>query len=148
MTTILGAAAVFLVLMVVLRVMGKRELSQMTAFELVMLFVIGDIVGESVVAEDTPLVGALIATATFAVLTVLFSWISYRWAPARPVVDGVPCIVLIDGAPDERVMRRERVTVDDLADAARAQGIKDLAEIRLGLLEPNGSFSFFERSGR
>lgn len=81
MTTILGAAAVFLVLMVVLRVMGKRELSQMTAFELVMLFVIGDIVGESVVAEDTSLVGALIATATFAVLTVLFSWISYRWAP-------------------------------------------------------------------
>ena len=148
MTTILGAAAVFLVLMVVLRVMGKRELSQMTAFELVMLFVIGDIVGESVVAEDTSLVGALIATATFAVLTVLFSWISYRWAPARPVGDGVPCIGLIDGAPDERVMRRERVTVDDLADAARAQGIKDLAEIRLGLLEPNGSFSFFERSGR
>ncbi|UTT67472.1 DUF421 domain-containing protein [Janibacter sp. CX7] len=148
MTTILGAAAVFLVLMVVLRVMGKRELSQMTAFELVMLFVIGDIVAEAVISEDTSLVGALVATATFAVLTVLLSWLSYRWAPARPVVDGVPCIVLIDGAPDERVMRRERVTVDDLAEAARAQGIKDLAEIRLGLLEPNGSFSFFERSGR
>ena len=147
-TTILSSAAVFVGLMLVLRTMGKRELSEMTAFELVMLFVIGDIVAEAVISEDTSLVGALVATATFAVLTVLLSWLSYRWPRSRSVIEGVPCLVVVDGVPDADVMRRERVTVDDLAEAARAQGIRDLAEIRLGLLEPNGSFSFFERSGR
>lgn len=76
MTTILSSAAVFVGLMLVLRTMGKRELSEMTAFDLVMLFVIGDIVAESVISEDTSLVGALVATATFAVLTVLLSWLS------------------------------------------------------------------------
>lgn len=147
MTTILTSALVFVGLMVVLRVMGKRELSQMTAFELVMLFVIGDIVAEAVIAEDTSLVGALVATATFALMTVLFSWISYRWPSARPLLDGIPCVVVVDGVPDERVMRRERLTRDDLEEAARSRGIRSLADIELGLLEPNGSFSFFERSG-
>lgn len=89
--------------------------------------------------------GALVATATFALLTVLLSWISYRWPRSRPLVDGVPCVVVVDGEPDERVMHRERVSVDDLDEAARAQGIRDIADIELGLLEPNGAFSFFQR---
>ncbi|WP_162786849.1 DUF421 domain-containing protein [Janibacter anophelis] len=97
MTTILSSAAVFVGLMLVLRTMGKRELSEMTAFELVMLFVIGDIVAEAVISEDTSLVGALVATATFAVLTVLLSWLSYRWPRSRPVIEGVPCLVWSTG---------------------------------------------------
>lgn len=147
MTTILTSAAVFVTLMVVLRIMGKRELAQMTAFELVMLFVMGDIVAEGIISEDTSLVGALVATATFALLTVLLSWISYRWPRTRPVLDGLPCIVVVAGEPDERVLRRERLTPADLDEAARAQGIRRLGDVELGLLEPDGSFSFFERSG-
>ncbi|MGN7247119.1 DUF421 domain-containing protein [Janibacter anophelis] len=148
MTTILSSAAVFVGLMLVLRTMGKRELSEMTAFELVMLFVIGDIVAESVISEDTSLVGALVATATFAVLTVLLSWLSYRWPRSRPVIDGMPCLVVVDGVPDADVMRRERITMDGLTEAARAHGIRDIADVKLGLLEPSGTFSFFERASR
>ena len=57
----------------------------------------------------------------------------------------MPCIV-VDGEPDQRVMDRERLTIDDVEEAARTQGIRDIADIELGLLEPNGSFSFFKRS--
>jgi uncharacterized membrane protein YcaP (DUF421 family) len=145
--TLVNAALLFGALLVVLRVTGKRELAQMSPFDLVMLYVIGDVTAEAVVGEDTSFIGAMAIVSVLALLTVLVSWISYRFPRSRPTLDGVPCIVVRDGVPDRTVMRREHLTVDDVDEAARSQGIRDLADIELAILEPSGHFSFFTRSG-
>lgn len=146
--TVVTTTLMFLALAVVLRLMGKRELAQMSAFELVILFLMGDITAEALVSEDTSFIGALTIVTTFALLTVFLSWAAFRWPKLRPAIDGVPCIVITDGEPDRKVMRRERLTIEDLNEAARAQGIWDLADIELAVLEPSGKFSLFARTGQ
>lgn len=146
MITVTYAVLVFFLLMGVLRIMGKRELSEMSAFDLVILFVIGDLIAEAVVAEDTSFSGALTAVATFALLTVAMSWLSYRFPRLETVLDGVPTIIVRDGVVDEQAMHRERITIYDLHEAARGEGIKDVRDIELAMLEPDGSFSFFTSS--
>ncbi|UMG91100.1 DUF421 domain-containing protein [Nocardioides sp. TF02-7] len=146
MITVVYSVLVFFLLMAVLRVMGKRELSEMSAFDLVILFVIGDLIAEAVVSEDTSFSGAFVAVATFALLTIAMSWLSFRFPRLENVLDGAPTVIVRDGVPDEEAMRRERITVYDLHEAARGNGIEDVDEIELALLEPDGSFSFFTRS--
>lgn len=145
--TLVDAALLFLALLVVLRVTGKRELAQMSPFDLVMLYVIGDVTAESVVGEDTSLTGALATVSVLTLLTLAMSWLTYRFPRVRPAVDGAPCVVVREGRPDRAVMRREHITDDDLDEAARANGIEDLALVDLAVIEPNGRFSFFTRSG-
>lgn len=145
--TLLNGFVLFFVLLVVLRVTGKRELAQMSPFDLVMLYVIGDVTAESVVGEDTSFLGAMVIVSVLALLTLALSWTSYRFSRARPFLEGVPCVVIRDGEVDRTAMRREHLTPDDLYEAARSQGIRDLAEVELAMLEPNGNFSFFTRTG-
>lgn len=141
--TLLNTFILFFVLLFVLRITGKRELAQMSPFDLVMLYVIGDVTAESVVGEDTSFVGALSIVSVLALMTLGLSWASYRFPRSAPLLDGVPCVVVRDGQLDRKAMRREHVTVDDLLEAARSEGIRDLDDVELALLEPNGDFSFF-----
>lgn len=145
--TLLNTVVLFFVVLVVLRVTGKRELAQMSPFDLVMLYVIGDVTAEAVVGEDTSFLGALTIISVLALLTLMLSWTSHKFPWARPLLDGVPCVVIRDGELDSAAMRREHLTPEDLYEAARSQGIRDLRDVELALLEPNGDFSFFERSG-
>lgn len=142
MRMVLQSAAVFVALLAILRVMGKRELAQMSAFELVILFLVGDITAEAIVSEDTSLIGALTATSVFALLTVLVAWAAWRFRALRPLLDGTPSAIVRNGVPDRRAMSRERVTSDDLAEAARLHGLSSIDEVTLAVLERNGGFSF------
>ncbi|QCX27543.1 DUF421 domain-containing protein [Nocardioides jishulii] len=148
MVTAFYSVLVFFLLMAVLRIMGKRELSQLSAFDLVVLFVIGDLVAEAVISEDTSFFGAVIAISTFTLLTVLVSWVAFRFPRLQPALDGTPTVIVRDGSPDDGAMKRERITLFDLREAARNEGIRDIADIELALLEPDGSFSFFTRQDR
>jgi uncharacterized membrane protein YcaP (DUF421 family) len=82
---------------------------------------------------------------TLAILQVAVSWLSYRFPAVRPVLDGEPVIVLQDGKVIERNLRRERLTMDDLAEAARAHQIAHLADVRFAILETNGTISFITK---
>ena len=79
---------------------------------------------------------------TIAVLQVLVSWISYRFPRARPVLEGEPIIVVQDGELIERNVRRERLTVEEIAEEARRQQIAHLSEVRWAILETSGNISF------
>jgi len=83
---------------------------------------------------------------TFGILILIFSFVSYRSPRVRPAIQGIPVVVVRDGAPVERAMAYERITLEEIKDAARGQGIADLREIHLGILEPGGTFSFLRAS--
>jgi uncharacterized membrane protein YcaP (DUF421 family) len=143
MSIVLSAAAVFLLVWVVVRLVGKRELSEMAPFDFVILVVMGDLIAEGVIAEDTSLTGALIAVSTFGVLTVLVSWLSWRSPGHRGVFEGVPTLLIRNGEIVDEAMKIERLNLADLLAAARQQGIADLDDVRWAVLEQDGKFSFF-----
>ena len=143
MEVVVRAAVIYFFLWGVTRVIGKRELGQMSAFELVLLVTMGDLIQQGVTQEDYSVTGAMLAVGTFALLLVLFSWISWRWKASRPVLEGIPVVVVQDGVMLAAMMRYERLSDTELLEAAREQGIDDLATVSIGVLEPNGKFSFF-----
>ena len=147
MEIIVRATLLYFFLFAIARGTGKRELSQMTAFELVLLVSMGDLIQQGVTQEDMSVTGAFLAVGTIAAWIMAGSWIAFRFPRARPVVDGYPVVIVRDGEPLLEVLRLERVTVDEVKEGARTHGIEDLDDIRYGILEPDGRFSFITNDG-
>jgi uncharacterized membrane protein YcaP (DUF421 family) len=146
MDLVVRAAVAFLFVYLLTRVIGRRELSSMEPFDLIMLVMIGDLVQQGVTQNDFSVTGALLVGSTIALMTVLISWTSFRFPRLRPALDGQPVIVLEDGKPIERNLRRNRITIEELLAAARQNGYESLDPIRWGVLETNGRISFIASS--
>lgn len=142
MDLVIRASVLFLFIWIVMKGLGKRELAQLSPFELVVLVVIGDFVQQGVTGEDRSIVGAMLAVSTLAFWVLVTSYLSYRSQRLRTAIDGLPVVVIRDGVPVEEHLRLERIDLDDVAGEARSQGIADLADVRYGILEPGGHFSF------
>jgi uncharacterized membrane protein YcaP (DUF421 family) len=145
MDIVLRTVVVFAFLLVLTRVIGRRELSSLEPFDLILLIVLGDAVQQGLTQDDYSLTGAFLVVGTFAVLQVSVSWITYRFPKARPILDGEPIIVVQDGKPIERNLKRERLTLGELAEAARGQQIGSLDEVKWAVLETNGTLSFIKK---
>ena len=146
MEIVLRAAVMFAFLWLVTRAVGKRELGQLSAFELVLLVTMGDLVQQGITQEDYSVSGGMLTIGTFALLSVGLSYVSWRFPRSRPVLEGQPVVVVRSGEAQEEVLAYERLPVDDVLEAARREGIRDLAEVDLAVLETDGSISFFRRS--
>jgi uncharacterized membrane protein YcaP (DUF421 family) len=147
MEIVFRATFIFFFLWVLSRGMGKRELSELTAFELLVLVTLGDLVQQGVTQEDMSVTGAVLAVGTMGFWALVFSYLAFRFGKARRLLQGVPVVVVRDGRILHDVLRLERVPVDELHEVARNQGIGDLADVRLAVLEPDGKFSFIQASG-
>lgn len=148
MDVVYRATVIYFFLWFVTRALGKRELGQMTAFELVLLVTMGDLIQQGTTQEDFSVTGAMLAVGTFASLLLLFSWISFRFPRTRTTLEGAPVVVVKDGRPLEDVMRLERLSDWELKEGLREQGIDDIRTVAVGILEPDGKFSFFTDSSR
>jgi uncharacterized membrane protein YcaP (DUF421 family) len=147
MDIVLRAVVVFVFLLLLMRIVGRRELSSLEPFDLVLLIVIGDLVQQGVTQSDHSLTGAILSAGTFGVLVVVVSYLSFRFRRLRPVIEGEPMIVIQDGRPIERNLRRERITLEELAAVARQHEIMSLADVQWAVLETSGQLNFI-RKGR
>ena len=147
MDLVVRTIVVFVFLMVLMRVIGRRELSSLQPFDLILLIVLGDAVQQSLTQDDYSLTGGLLVVGTFAVLQVFVSKLGYRFPKARPILEGDPLIVVQDGEPIERNLKRERLTLGELAEAARQEGIEHLADVKWAVLETTGKISFIKKEG-
>jgi uncharacterized membrane protein YcaP (DUF421 family) len=145
MDIVLRAAAVFVLLFVITRVIGRRELGEMEPFDLILLIVLGDLIQQGVTQSDYSFTGAALAVSTLAILTVAISYLSYRVRAVRPFLEGHPVVLVHDGEAIERNLRRERITLDELRAQARMQQIASLSDVRLAVLETSGQISFIPR---
>lgn len=146
MDLVIRAAVMFFFVYLLTRIIGRRELSSLQPFDLIMLVMIGDLVQQGVTQNDFSVTGAFLVGGTIALLTVLVSYVSFRFPRLRPVLDGDPVIVLEDGKPIERNLRRNRIALDELAAAARQSQIDSLDDVRWAVLETNGRISFIPKS--
>jgi uncharacterized membrane protein YcaP (DUF421 family) len=146
MDIVIRAAVAFLVILFLTRIVGRRELSTLEPFDLILLVTIGDLVQQGVTQNDFSLTGMFMAVGTFAVLTVLFSYLPWRFQVLRPVLEGEPIILIEDGRAIEKNLKSQRMTHEEIAAAARIQNIPSLDQVRWGVLETNGQISFIKKS--
>jgi uncharacterized membrane protein YcaP (DUF421 family) len=144
MDIVFRAALVFLFLWVITRVVGRTTLGELSTFELLLYIVMGDLIQQAVTQQDYSLLSAVLAVGVFALMTIALSYTSWRWPALRTLIRGTPVLVLQRGTPLTDVMRRQRLTLDDLMAAAREQGIRRLSDIEVAVLEADGSISFFK----
>ena len=137
--------AVYCFLYLLTRVIGRRELSSLEPFDLILLIVIGDAVQQGLTQDDYSVTGALIVVGTFALLQVFVSYVSFRFEGLRPMLDGEPIVIVQDGRVIEGNARRERLTLDDIAEAARLQQIASLEDVQWAVLETSGELTFIEK---
>lgn len=147
MDIVLRAAAMFAVLYLLLRLLGKREIGQLTPFELVVMVVMGDLIQQGVTHNDFSLTGAILAISTFALLALLLSWVTYLFPRAERLLDGEPRVVVRGGKVITENLRRDRITHAELESEMRLAGIASLREVAWAILEPQGKISFIKAGG-
>ena len=147
MEIVFRSLAVFFFLWLVTRAVGRNSLGELSTFQLLLYVTMGDLVQQAVTQQDYSVSAAVLAVSVFALLTVVFGWVAFRFRKARPLVSGVPLVIVKDGEPLLEAMKHERMSLDDLYVQARQQGIRKLSEIELAILETDGKISFFQRNG-
>jgi len=143
----LRAAIAFVFVYFLTRVVGRRELGSMEPFDLILLIVLGDLIQQGITQSDYSVTGLIVAASTMALLTVLVSYLSYRFLRLRPVLEGEPIVIVREGKPIEANLKRERLTVEEVMAAARLQQIDSLDKVRWAVLETGGQISFITGNG-
>ena len=145
MDLVVRAVIGFLFVLLLTRVIGRRELSSMEPFDLILLVMIGDLVQQGITQNDFSVTGLVIVGSTVGLMTVAVSYVSYRFPRLRPALDGEPVIIVQDGEPVERNLARNRITREEVASAARQQQIASLESVRWAVLETSGRISFIPK---
>jgi uncharacterized membrane protein YcaP (DUF421 family) len=142
---ILRTAVVYVVVLVLLRVAGKRELGQMSAVDLVVILVIANAVQNAMTGGDNSLIGGVIAASTLVAINVLVGRVGHRIPLLEHLFTSEPTLLLDDGKLIAAHLARENVTREEVEMAAREHGIDDLAKVRAAILERDGSISIIPR---
>jgi uncharacterized membrane protein YcaP (DUF421 family) len=129
-----------------MRAVGRREMSSLEPFDLLLLVLLGDLVQQGITQNDLSLTGLFLVAGTLGLLTVLVSYSSFKFPRLRPVLDGEPVILVEDGKPIDRNLARNRITHEELAAAARQQQIASIEEVRWAVLETSGAISFIKKA--
>jgi uncharacterized membrane protein YcaP (DUF421 family) len=147
MDLVVRAVVIFFFVLILTRVIGRRELSQLAPFDLILLIILGDALQQGLTQDDYSVTGAILIVGTFAVLQVFMSWLGFRFPPLRPILEGEPLVVVQDGKVIDRNLRRERLTFEEVMESARMHEIGSLDEIKWAVVERNGEISFLKKSG-
>jgi uncharacterized membrane protein YcaP (DUF421 family) len=146
MDLVLRTIFVFFLILIVTRAVGRRELSSMEPFDLILLVILGDLVQQGVTQSDYSLTGTTTVIATLTTLVVGTAYLSFRFRRLRPILEGEPTLLIADGRVLEKNLRRQRMTHEELRAEARQQSIGTLADVQYAVLETNGRVSFITGS--
>ncbi len=143
----LRTLVVYLVILVGLRLAGKREIGQMTVFDLVVLLLISNAVQNAMVGADTSLVGGIAAAVTLLLVNAGIALLRLRWTRLRRWVEGTPTLLVLHGKIVAEHLRREGVDEDALLAALREHGVAEIDKVEMAVLEIDGSISVVPSDG-
>lgn len=146
MDLVLRAIFLYFFVFAITRVIGRRELSQLAPFDIILLIVAGDAIQQGLTQDDYSVTGAVLVVGTFAILQLLTSYASFRIQRLRPILEGEPIVIIQNGKILDRNLRRERLTAEEVAEEARQQQIASLDQVEWAVLENSGKISFLTRS--
>jgi uncharacterized membrane protein YcaP (DUF421 family) len=138
---ILRTLVVYIVILVGLRLSGKREIGQMTVFDLVVLLLLANAVQNAMVGQDTSLAGGILAVVVLLVLNVLVARLRLRWPLFRRWVEGTPTLLILHGEIMSEQLHREGIDEETLLAALREHGVAEIEDVEMAVLEIDGSIS-------
>ena len=142
METVIRGAVVFIVLLVIIRLSGRRTLAQMTAFDLVLVLIVAETTQQALLGDDFSIANAVILIITLFTLDILMSYLKEHSPRAEKLLDGVPTVLISLGKPDVRALKRARVDIEDVLESARSKhGVERLDQIKFAVLEVGGDIS-------
>jgi uncharacterized membrane protein YcaP (DUF421 family) len=145
MDLVIRAVVLYAFIVIIMRVMGRRELTTLSPIDLVLLIVLGDAVQQGLTQDDYSVTGTIIVIGTIATLQLLTSYLGFRSRIARRVLEGDPLVLIEDGKLIERNMRRERLTPADVAEEMRVQQIGSFDKVKWAILERSGEMTFIKK---
>jgi|SRR5579884_1438332 len=148
MDIVIRGTVAFFFIFLLTRITGRRNLSALEPFDLILIVMLGDLVQQGVTQSDYSVTGLLLAAGTVGILSVVVAWASYHFRRLRPALDGEPIVVIQDGKLIEQNLRRQRITHEELAAQARLQQIASLKDVDWGIIEKGGQISFIPKSGK
>jgi uncharacterized membrane protein YcaP (DUF421 family) len=146
MDLVLRTIVVFVLIVIVTRAVGRRELSSLEPIDLILLVVMGDLVQQGITQSDNSVTGTTVVIVTMSVLVVSTAWLGFRFKRVRSILEGEPIVVVVDGRVLEKNLRRQRMTIEELGAEARLAQVGSLEDVRYAVLESNGKVSFLTRS--
>ncbi len=144
---ILRAVVVYVVVLGMVRLSGKRALGQITPFDVLLIVLLGNAVQNALLGEDTSLGGGLLLAATLISINYGVGWLSTRSRRVETLVEGEPVLIARDGKMLDSVLKRELVTPADLDAALRQQGCLSIDDVALAVLEINGHITIVPKKG-
>ncbi len=144
--TVGRTAAVYIVILLGLRMMGKRHVAQLSLIDLVLILLISNAVQNAMVGSDTSLLGGIIAAVTLMILSAFFTWLLYRFRPLERLFDPNPHLLIHNGKIVQKNLDAEKITVDELARAVREHGIASIADVKVAIIESDGSVSVIQKA--
>lgn len=136
----------YFVITALLRIMGKREVGELSVFDIVVYFVMSELLAISISDPNEDMLKTLIPIVTLTILQVSLSWLMMKMQKVRNIVDGRPVFIITHGKLNIEEMRKQRYTIDDLCSQLRINGILDIEEVEFALLENSGDLSVIEKS--
>lgn len=143
---ILRSASIYLFMIFAFRIFGKRELSQLSIADLVLIVLISNAVQNAMVGENTTLLGGLTAATTLFIFNMLFGWMMYRFSGFRKIVQAEPITLIYQGKIMHDSLRHVLLTPDELLVSVREHGIEDIADVKLAVLETDGNISIISNN--
>ena len=142
MESVIRAAVVYVVLLILFRLAGKRSLAEVTSFDLVLLLIISEATQQAMIDNDNSMMNALLLVSTLIFLNIIFSFVASRWKGFEKLVEDVPLVILKDGKPIREHLQKERVGENEILEAARAsEGLERLDQIKYAILERTGQIT-------
>jgi len=145
---VLRTAAVYLAILLGLRLAGKREIGQMTVFDLVVLLLIANAVQNAMVGPDTSLTGGILAAGLLLALNAAVARSRLRWPRLRRLIEGSPTLLVLHGEVLAEHVRREGLDEETLEAVVREHGVADLSQVEMAVLEIDGSISVIPSGGK
>ena len=147
MDSIIRGVVVYVVLLLLFRIAGKRSLTEITSFDMVLLLIISEATQEALIDNDNSMTNAFLVIVTLIGMNILFSVFSSRWKLLDKLTEGVPMIIAQDGRLLTDRMAKERVSKEEVLEAARElHGLETLDQVKYAILERNGKITIIPKS--
>ncbi len=143
---VLSSFAVYLFIIVAIRLFGKKELAQLSIIDLVFILLISNAVQNAMVGSDSSLTGGLVAASTLFVVNYLFKYLLYRFPKLGIAVQGIELMLIYKGQLNVSNMNKARITREEILEAVREHGVSEIREVDLAVLETDGNISIISNN--
>lgn len=146
--TFFRSILIYIFVLIVMRLMGKREIGQLQPFELAIAIMIADLASIPMTDSGIPISNGIISILGLLVMHLIISFLNIKSTKAREIICGKPSILIYRGKIDEKVLKKERFTVNELQERLRGNNIVNLGDVEYAILETNGQVTVIQKPGK